>query len=66
MQPLQRSGLGFLTHNPPARLLEHLGDNHIIIERRTLAPQATKAARQWAGRWLVWFQDLVMTYAFYV
>jgi aminopeptidase N len=33
---------------------------------RTLAPQATKAARQWAGRWLVWFQDLVMTYAFYV
>ena len=33
---------------------------------RTLAPQAPKAARQWAGRWLVWFQDLVMTYAFYV
>jgi hypothetical protein len=33
---------------------------------RTLAPQAAKAARQWAGRWLVWFQDLVMTYAFYV
>ena len=33
---------------------------------RTVAPQGAKAARQWAGRWLIWFQDLVLTYAFYV
>jgi peptidase M1-like protein len=33
---------------------------------RTVAPESAKAARQWAGRWLIWFQDLVLTYAFYV
>jgi len=32
---------------------------------RTLAPVTAKAARHWAARWLVWAQDLVMTYAFF-
>ena len=33
---------------------------------RTLAPLAPKASRQWAGRWWVWLQDLVITYGFFV
>ncbi len=33
---------------------------------RTLTPLAPKASRQWAGRWWVWLQDLVITYGFFV
>lgn len=32
----------------------------------TLAPVTRKAGRQWAGRWWVWLQDLVITYGFLV
>jgi hypothetical protein len=30
---------------------------------RTLAPDAAGAATRWAGRWLIWMQDLMLTYA---
>ena len=33
---------------------------------RTLEPLAAKAGRQWAGRWWLWLQDLVITYGFFV
>jgi hypothetical protein len=58
---------------PSAALSAEVDPDHVLLldinrtnNSLTLAPQAPKAARQWAGRWLVWFQDLVMTYAFYV
>jgi hypothetical protein len=58
---------------PAAAVSAEVDPDHVLLldidrtnNSRTLAPQAAKAARQWAGRWLVWFQDLVMTYAFYV
>ena len=31
-----------------------------------LQPQARKAGRQWAGRWWVWLQDVVVTYGFFL
>jgi hypothetical protein len=27
---------------------------------------APKAARQWSGRWMIWLQDLALTYGFYI
>jgi hypothetical protein len=33
---------------------------------RTLEPRGRQAATKWALRWLVWAQDLLMTYAFFV
>ncbi len=33
---------------------------------RHLHPQTAKAGRQWAGRWWLWLQDLVVTYGFFV
>jgi hypothetical protein len=32
----------------------------------TLAPQARKAARKWSLAWLVWLQDHLLTYGFFV
>ncbi len=33
---------------------------------RTLEPLSRKAGRQWAGRWWLWLQDLVITYGFFL
>jgi hypothetical protein len=33
---------------------------------RTLAPRAGEAATKWSLKWLVWIQDLLMTYGFFV
>ncbi|MEZ5286354.1 MAG: hypothetical protein R2712_16400 [Vicinamibacterales bacterium] len=32
----------------------------------TLAPQADAAADRWTLKWMVWLQDLLMTYSFFV
>ena len=32
----------------------------------TLAPRATQAARKWSLAWLVWLQDHLLTYGFFV
>jgi len=32
----------------------------------TLAPRADEAARKWSLAWLVWLQDVLLTYAFFV
>jgi hypothetical protein len=47
--------------------------NHVLLldinrtnNSRTLAPMADQASRKWMFKWLVWFQDLLMTYAFFV
>jgi hypothetical protein len=33
---------------------------------RTLAPQSGTAATRWAGRWMVWLEHALLTYAFFV
>ena len=33
---------------------------------RTLAPQAAAAATKWSVTWLVWLQDLLLTYGFFI
>jgi len=33
---------------------------------RTLAPRADEAATKWSSKWLVWLQDLMLTWAFLV
>jgi hypothetical protein len=47
--------------------------NHVLLldinrtnNSRTLVPMAGQASRKWMLNWLVWFQDLLMTYAFFV
>jgi len=58
---------------PAAAASAEVDPNHVLLldvdrtnNSRTLRPAAGKAARQWAGRWLIWLQDLAMTYAFFV
>ena len=44
-------------------------DRLVLLDRRrtnnsrTLASQGAGAATRWAGRWMIWMQDLVLTYA---
>jgi hypothetical protein len=48
----------------PERVL--LLDTFFTNNTRTLTPQADKAATKWSLRWMVWLQDLLMDYAFFV
>jgi hypothetical protein len=41
-------------------------DVHYTNNSATLAPQAHRAARKWSLVWLVWLQDQLMTYGFFV
>jgi aminopeptidase N len=33
---------------------------------RTLEPRATEAGRKWGLKWMVWLQDLMLTYGFFI
>jgi len=33
---------------------------------RALSPAAGRAATKWAAKWIVWLQDVLATYAFFV
>jgi aminopeptidase N len=48
----------------PRRVL--LLDTAYTNNSRTLAPQAGDASLKWAMTWMVWLQDLMLTYAFLV
>jgi aminopeptidase N len=48
----------------PERVL--LLDVNYTNNSRTLAPRAAEASRKWALKWMVWMQDLMLTYAFFV
>jgi hypothetical protein len=60
------------TYDRPARAVSaEVDPDHVLLldvnftnNSRTLSPLTDKAARHMAARWLVWAQDLVMTYAF--
>lgn len=48
----------------PERLL--LLDTNYTNNSRVMEPATEKAATKWSLRWMVWLQDLIMTYAFFV
>jgi hypothetical protein len=48
----------------PERVL--LLDTNYTNNSRTLEPSTEAAAAKWSLRWMVWLQDLLMTYAFFV
>ena len=41
-------------------------DVHYTNNSMTLAPQAERAARKWSLTWLVWLQDHLLTFGFFV
>ena len=41
-------------------------DSNYTNNSRTLAPRAQEAARKWSLTWLVWLQDLLLTYGFFI
>ena len=48
----------------PERVL--LLDLNVTNNSRTLEPQAEAAATKWSLQWLVWLQDVLLTYGFFV
>jgi hypothetical protein len=48
----------------PERVL--LLDVDYTNNSRTLAPRANEAAKKWSLTWMVWLQDLLLTYGFFV
>jgi hypothetical protein len=48
----------------PERVL--LLDTIYTNNSRTVAPQSGEASLAWAARWMVWLQDLMVTYAFFL
>ena len=48
----------------PERIL--LLDVNVTNNSRTLEPRADAAATKWSLRWLVWLQDTLLTYGFFV
>ena len=49
--------------DPERRLLL---DTNYTNNSKTLEPATDRAATKWSLRWMVWLQDLFMTYAFLV
>ena len=48
----------------PERVL--LLDIRYTNNSMTLEPQATRAARKWSAAWLIWLQDHLLTYGFFI
>jgi hypothetical protein len=51
-------------HIDPERVL--LLDTNYTNNSRTMEPASDRAATKWSLRWMVWLQDLLMTWAFLV
>jgi hypothetical protein len=41
-------------------------DTHVTNNSRTLEPMADRAATKWSLTWLVWLQDVLLTYGFFI
>ena len=48
----------------PERVL--LLDVNYTNNSRSLAPKTTGAARKWSLAWLIWLQDHLLTYGFFI
>ncbi len=63
----------FAFDRPSRALSAEVDPDHVLLldvdrtnNSQHLEPQTAKAGRQWSGRWWVWLQDLVVTYAFFL
>ena len=63
----------FACDRPSRALSAEVDPDHVLLldvdrtnNSQHLQPQTAKAGRQWAGRWWVWLQDVVVTYAFFL
>jgi Peptidase family M1 domain len=63
----------FKYDRPTRAVSAEIDPSHVLVldvnrtnNSRAIAPLTAKATRQWSGRWMVWLQDLVLTYAFFV
>ncbi len=63
----------FTYDRPQRALTAHVDPERVLLldvdytnNSRTLAPRADEAATKWSLRWMVWLQDLFMTYAFFI
>lgn len=62
------------TYDRPARAVSVQVDPERVLlldvdytnNSRTLTPRAEEAARKWSLAWMVWLQDLLLTYGFFV
>ena len=59
-----RPSEGLSVEVDPERVL--LLDVNYTNNSATLAPRAADASLKWSLKWLVWLQDLMLTYAFFV
>jgi hypothetical protein len=59
----ERAGQAVATEVDPARAL--LLDVDYTNNSRTLEPRAEEASVKWALKWMVWMQDLMLTYGFF-
>ena len=62
-----RAGAGLRARSAevdPDRVL--LLDANLTNNSMTLAPKAAPAARKWSLAWLVWLQDHLLTYGFFI
>ena len=48
----------------PDRVL--LLDTNVTNDGRTLTPKAARAATKWTLTWMVWLQDVLLTYGFFL
>ena len=60
----ERASEALSAHVDPERVL--LLDVNYTNNSATLAPRAHEAGRKWGLKWLVWLQELLLTYAFFV
>jgi hypothetical protein len=59
----ERAEQAVTTEVDPARVL--LLDVNYTNNSRTLEPRANEASVKWALKWMVWMQDLMLTYGFF-
>ena len=60
----ERGSRAVRTEIDPKRVL--LLDTTFTNNSRTLAPRSSEASLTWAATWMVWLQDLMVTYAFFL
>ena len=63
----------FEVEKPVRAAFAEVDPDHVLLldvrytnNSMTLAPQSTRAARKWSLTWLVWLQDQLMTFGFFV
>ncbi len=63
----------FVYERPSAATSVEVDPDHVLLldvnrtnNSQTLRPHGAEAGRQWAGRWWIWLQDLVLTYGFFI